>query len=43
MYNAPYVEVPATDLSVSAWTGIIAGILITLGTGLVIYHVKYTK
>lgn len=43
MYNAPYVEVPKTDLSVSAWTGIIAGILITIGTGLVIYHVKYTK
>lgn len=43
MYNAPYVEVPATDLSVSTWTGIIACVLITLGTGLVIYHVKYTK
>ena len=43
MYNAPYVEVPKTDLNVSSLTIIIASVLITLGTGMVVYYVKYTK
>ena len=43
MYNTRLVEVPITDLDFSKTTMIIASILILIGTGVVVYYVKYAK
>ncbi len=43
MMNAPQTEVPITDMNVSPMVIIIASILITLGTGMVVYYVKFGK
>ncbi len=43
MYNTPQTPVPITDMNVSPMTMIIASILIALGTGVVVYYVKFAK
>ncbi len=43
MYNTPQTEVPITDMNVSPMTMVIASFLIALGTGVVIYYVKFAK
>ena len=43
MYNTRYTEVPITDLNVSSMTIVFAAILISLGTGLVVYYGKHAK